>query len=107
MLENMRKRTPRGFVPVLFAVYASKAEPGTWKGFAAPFGISTQAPTDAEARRKLEELADLYIEGLREKGFPKHLMEQRLTDPEDQSVLDQIMGELAEEMAQANPWFWK
>lgn len=103
----MKKRTSKQLVPVLFAVYASKAEPGTWKAFAVPFGITTQASTSDEARRKLEELSDLYIEGLREMGFPRHLMSNELTDPEDRGVLRQIASDITEEVEQANPWFWK
>lgn len=103
----MRKRRNQNFLPVLFAVYASKDEPGTWKGFAAPLGITTQADTGEEAKRKLEELTDLYIEGLCEKGFPKHLIQKDLIDPEDKRVLEQIVSDLTEEMEEANPWFWK
>jgi len=74
---------------VISAVYKSKD--GTWRGFTAPYDISCTASTAKEAMRKIDELTDLYEEGLKKYGYPKHLTVREISDTEDKGAFKQVL----------------
>ncbi len=76
-------------------------EPGTWKAIAAPFGITTEADSCEEAKQKIEELTDLYVEGLKEHNFPEHLINRDFADAEDKKVLELLWADMTKNVAVA------
>ncbi|MBI2617867.1 hypothetical protein HYW58_00190 [Candidatus Kaiserbacteria bacterium] len=85
---------------VVLAVYKSHINKGMWKGFCAPYGVTTQATTCEEAKTHLEELVELYEEGLKKYNYPKHLVFQELQDVEDNKVLKLVWKEVTRTLGQ-------
>lgn len=84
---------------VILVVYKSKQTGGIWKSFCAPYGVTTQAGSFKEAKRKLEELVSLYEEGLKKYNYPANLVFQKLTDKEDQKVLDIVWKAIVKKLS--------
>jgi hypothetical protein len=79
---------------VILAVYKKKST-GEWKGFCYPYDVTCYAPTQVKAMEKLEKLAKLYEEGLKQYHYPEHLTLKRLSSKEDLKVLNLIKKTIA------------
>lgn len=85
---------------IIEAVYKSKD--GTWRGFCAPFDISCTEETAEKTMKALDELVELYIDGLKKYGYPADLTVKEVSDEEDREVLkkviDYVIVDLAKKM---------
>jgi predicted RNase H-like HicB family nuclease len=75
---------------VILAIYKSREDKGLWKAFCAPYGITTQATSKKEAKKRIEASVELYEEGLEKYGYPKHLLYQEFSDKEDKKILNLV-----------------
>lgn len=76
----------------LSVVYKSKA--GAWRGFVAPFDVTFEGTSKKKVFEVLNEMKDLYIEGLRRYKSPSHLTDVPFSDPEDANKFSEISPEL-------------
>jgi len=81
---------------IIEAVYRSKD--GTWRGFCVPFDISCTAETAEKAMKAIDELVELYIDGLKKYGFPVHLTVKELSDEEDRKVFGRVLKHVIADM---------
>ncbi len=92
-------------IPVVGIVYKSKD--GNWRGFCYPYDVTCNADTKEEAMHILDELIATYEECLQKYNYPKHLVEKKLSDKEDQIMFKKIWPQVSEKMAEhlkaANP----
>lgn len=82
---------------VIMVAYKKNGQDG-WRAFCAPYDVSCNAPTLKEAQSRIENLVELYEEGLKEYGFPKHLSVKPLSYPEDKKVFKLVVEEVAADM---------
>lgn len=86
---------------IISAVYKSE-EDGTWRGFTAPFDVSCTADSQKGAMKKIDKLTELYEDGLKKYGYPKHLVAKELSDEEDKKVfnivLDSVLADMRKQM---------
>lgn len=83
---------------VILAVYKSKES--FWRGFCAPYDVTCNASTKEQAMKQIEELVELYEDGLKQYDYPKHLSIKPLTDPEDQRVFQAIIELISEQISE-------
>jgi hypothetical protein len=69
---------------------AYKAKNGSWRGFVHPYNITTEGNNKEKILKALDEMADIYIEGLKKYNYPEHLSVVHLTDEEDNQKFNQI-----------------
>ena len=74
---------------IIEAVYKSKD--GTWRGFCSPFDISCTADSQEKAMKKIDELVEVYMDGLKKYGYPMNLTIKELSDEEDKIVFEQVL----------------
>ncbi len=84
-MKDTIKMPPKLIIEV---VYRSKD--GTWRGFCAPFDISCTASNAEEAKKKIDELVNLYKEGLEKYNYPSNLTVKEVSDEEDKKVFDKV-----------------
>ena len=68
-----------------------KSTEGYWKGFAHPYGVTSQATSKAKALVSLKELVEDYRKELKKYDFPSHLIHQQLIDLEDREMLSVVI----------------
>jgi predicted RNase H-like HicB family nuclease len=86
-IKILRKPIEVDFSSVL-VTYQSKN--GCWRGFVFPYNITTEAETKKQAENALEEMAEVYEEGLKKYNFPSHLKKVPLADEEDKDVFNHL-----------------
>ena len=82
---------------IIEAVYKSKD--GTWRGFCSPFDISCTADTQNEAMKKIDELVEIYTEGLKKYAYPVNLTIKELSDEEDKIVFNEVLKFIIEDIS--------
>ena len=82
---------------VILAVYKRDGE---WRGFCAPYDVSTNASTKKEAQSQLEKLVDLYEDGLKKYNFPQHLSVKEISDEHDRIMLEKIIEKITDDLNQ-------
>lgn len=94
MTNSIQRMQPNMTIRV---VYRSKD--GTWRGFSAPFDVSCTAGSAKGAMAKIDELHEVYMEGLKKYGFPPHLMaKSELSDKEDEAIFEVVLKHVGEEV---------
>lgn len=84
-------------VPIIGVVYQSAD--GNWRGFCYPYDVTCNADSIEEAKSALDELVQLYEDNLAKHGNPSHLIENGLSDEEDQKIFDQIWPEISQQIS--------
>lgn len=72
----------------IVVVYPAKN--GSWRGFVHPYDITTEADTREKALTALNEMIEMYEEGLRKYNNPSYLRNKILSDEEDREVFHQV-----------------
>lgn len=85
-------------IPVIGVVYKSKN--GNWRGFCYPYDVTCNADTKEEAMEALNGLVETYEESLERHNNPRHLIEKRLTDREDQMVFKKLWPHISKRIAE-------
>ncbi|MFZ3054691.1 MAG: hypothetical protein WA091_01795 [Minisyncoccales bacterium] len=67
-----------------------KTSDNNWRAFCYPFDISCEAKSKEEAYKRLKKLVNLYVEGLKEYGYPEHLAKKELSNKEDKVILTEV-----------------
>jgi len=67
-----------------------RAKNGSWRGFVAPYNITTEAETKEQAQTALQEMVEVYEEGLKKYDYPEHLTVVTLSDDEDKDVFNHL-----------------
>ncbi len=67
-----------------------KLKTGQWRGFVFPYDITTEAETKKQAQNALEEMVEVYEEGLKKYDYPDHLKKKALSDSEDKDVFNHL-----------------
>ncbi len=70
-----------------------------WRGFCVPFDVSCHAQSSKEAMKILKNLTELYIEGLEKYNYPKHLIKQNISEPEDRKVFKLLWPKIHKEIS--------
>lgn len=65
---------------------------GMWRGFAYPYGETTEAPTKVKAIKTIKVLADAYYRTIKAYDFPTHLTNGHLEDVADRQVFNWVVG---------------
>jgi len=65
---------------------------GEWRGFAYPYGETTEADSKEKAIEKMRELTEAYARTVEKYGNPTHLVNTGLIEEEDKAVVYQIIG---------------
>ncbi|MCX6807685.1 MAG: hypothetical protein NTZ80_02710, partial [Patescibacteria group bacterium] len=73
---------------IMMVVY--KTNRNTWRGFCAPFDVSGEFRTEKGAKDGLIEMVEIYMNGLKEFSYPNHLVNKRLSNPEDVVVHEKL-----------------
>ena len=73
----------------LMIVYQNP-ETKIWRGFAHPYGETTEAATKKEAVKQIGELTEAYGDTAHSYGNPAHLRHGRLTDTLDNEVFNHV-----------------
>jgi phenylalanyl-tRNA synthetase alpha subunit len=96
MTNSIQRMPPNMTIRV---VYHSKD--GTWRGFCAPFDISCTAETAKQAMKKIDELHEMYMDGLKKYGYPTHLVsgKNELSDKEDEAIFEVVLKHIAAEVS--------
>lgn len=74
----------------LMVVY--QLQDGTWRGFAAPYGETTEAGSKKEAIKKIRILTAAYHDTMHSYGSPHHLKYAGLADVSDRAVYDGVLS---------------
>lgn len=98
MLENGQKRAfsvrfepkPEDFSALLVVYEVSE---GNWRGFAHPYGETTDGSSKEDAIEKLRGLTNAYHNTLKKYGFPSHLVNGTLTNQMDKTVFNWILSQ--------------
>lgn len=72
----------------VIVVYKSKN--GSWRGFAHPYDVTTEASTKERAFTAVEEMVEAYADALKKYDFPKHLTNKPLSDGEDRDKFNEL-----------------
>lgn len=78
-------------IPKLVIKVIYKSKDGNWRGFCYPFDVSCTAKTSKEAKKILENLVDVYIDGLKKYNFPSHIAVKEISDKEDKKVFKKVL----------------
>ncbi len=70
-----------------------KSQEGYWKGFAHPYGVTSQATSKNKALSILKGLVVDYRKELKKYNFPTHLIYQKLIDAEDSQMFDVVLND--------------
>lgn len=94
--ESVSKMPGLAYSPIkldfaaMLVVY--ETEDGFWRGFAAPYGETTEGNTKEEALLKIRELTDAYFDVAKKYGYPSHLVNNILSDQADRDVYTAIVA---------------
>ena len=69
-----------------------EADGGEWRGFAYPYGETTDGTSKNEAIESLRVLTDAYYTSIKRYGFPSHLVNGVLNDPMDRAVFKWVVS---------------
>ncbi len=96
---SIMKRTMSGRKAVNFSaiLVAYKSKEGYWKGFAHPYGVTSQAKSKMKALELLKELVEAYRKELKKYGFPSHLVHQTLVDVEDREMFSVVVKDAVDQ----------
>ncbi len=81
---------------IILVVYKSGTD--GWRGFCAPYDVTCNASTKRKAMQTLEELVELYQDGLKKYHYPKHLSIKSLSNREDAKVFNIVREHIAEKI---------
>jgi len=105
-MKEIIEKTPKIIIEV---VYKSKDK--TWRGFCSPFDISCTANTKTEAVKKIGELVEIYIDGLKKYAYPTNLTIKELSDTEDRTIFNEVLkyviGDITSKMKKVFGLFMK
>ncbi|MDO8664126.1 MAG: hypothetical protein Q7K44_01030 [Candidatus Liptonbacteria bacterium] len=88
-MEETMRMFPKLIIEVIY-----RSKDNTWRGFCAPFDISCTADSAEEAKKKIDELVNLYKEGLEKYDYPSNLTVKEVSDEEDKKVFDKVYSSL-------------
>ena len=86
--KSLKNKVGEADVSAVLVVY--KAKNGSWRGFAQPYDITTEAPSKTKALAALREMVEIYEEGLKKYSYPAHLTTKHLSDSEDLEKFNQL-----------------
>lgn len=89
------KNTQHSFPPKIVVTVVYKTNQKDWRGFCFPYDVTCNAPTEKEAKKTIQEMVDLYEEGLKEYHFPKQLSIKPISNTTDKKVFAIIQKEIA------------
>ncbi len=94
MMSKLAKMPPKMVIGVIY-----KSKDKTWRGFCVPFDISCTANTAKETISKLDELVEIYMDGLHKYGYPPHLTVKEISDEEDKKVFEKVLDHIVKDVA--------
>lgn len=86
--------------PKLVIIVVYKTTNNKWRGFCAPYDITCNTDSQEEAITAIENLTELYEEGLRKYNFPEHLSVKPLTNKSDREVFKFVIAQIAKDISQ-------
>jgi len=94
MTKSLKNIKEKNFL--LSVIY--KTQDNNWRAFCCPLDISCEEKSESKARKNLDKLKKLYMEGLKKYNYPEHLMKKELSSLQDRKMLKIVKKELIKEI---------